>query len=123
VGHCDFMSGLLLAALCMVCVGISSIMRLLLRFQPALAGRPKMIETRWKRSDFLLPGIEYPQALSGMTLADTRQGNGKPVSKRLQCRSGSLRRSKTQLVNIAPGQYRLAQLLGVVFWQAKINRH
>lgn len=82
-----------------------------------------MVETYWKRGNILLRGIKYPQALPSVNLTNPRQCYRQAGRNGLQCRPGGLRRGKTQLVDVAPTQHGLTQLLRVVVWQAKINRH
>lgn len=82
-----------------------------------------MVEPRWKCGDILLRSIKYPQTLPGVHLSNARQRHRQTGRNGLQCRPGGARRRKTQLVNVASTQHRLAQLLRVIVWQAKINRH
>lgn len=82
-----------------------------------------MVEPRWKCGDILLRSIKYPQTLPDVNLSNARKRHRQAGSNGLQCRSGGLRRRKTQLVDVTPAQHGLAQLLRVIVWQAKINRH
>lgn len=82
-----------------------------------------MVEPRWKCGDILLRSIKYPQTLPDVNLSNARKRHRQAGSNGLHCRSGGLRRRKTQLVDVTPAQHGLAQLLRVIVWQAKINRH